>query len=419
MKEIKELSINVAAMPKAQTARKYEVFGDPGACFSLIVKNEDDHFYNFPENISYSTVVAPAFSATPVHSDPITIGENGVYSNTIVFPSISDDDRYQIIITPIKETFLAKSFSKETIYTSPYIYQYDDPVITFSLLHSSGAVVEPSDVTSTGLNSSVNQKVAANLSLNFPITLSSSNFVIARQPVASDFEFTTTKDTRTAGSGTSLELKNIEGLSVGMGVSGTGIASNSVITQIHTGYYDTNNSTSKKSIYIIPSVVEIVNGKSFVTSDKGGTVVISESSTFVADRTLTFTGKGTDHLQKFSGADLTISNFALTIDPVVTTTDAAVSNSTTIPITSTNGIKAADTVLMTGIGVTASSPHVDSVSDGVSVTVSSAQTIENGQTVTFTGSSRAATVTCDVLIKSYGTSDLTFKLNLDNILTVE
>ena len=61
MKEIKELSINVAAMPKAQTARKYEVLGDVGACFSLIVKNEDDHFYNFPQNISYSTVVAPAF----------------------------------------------------------------------------------------------------------------------------------------------------------------------------------------------------------------------------------------------------------------------------------------------------------------------------------------------------------------------
>lgn len=419
MKEIKELTIDLFAMPKAQTVKKYEVLGDEGACFSLIVKNEDEHFYNFPENISYTTVVAPAFSATPTQSDIFVIGESGVYNNAIVFPSISDDDRYQIIITPAKDTVLAKSFSKETIYTSPYIHQYDDPVITFSSLHSSSAVVEPSNTTTTGLNSSVNQKVAATLSLNLPITLSSSNFVIARQPVISDFEFTTTKDTRTAGSGTSLELKNIEGLSIGMEVSGTGIASGSVITQIHSGYYDANNSTSKKSIYIVPSAVEIINGKSFVASDKGGTVVIDKSSTFVADRTLTFTGKGTDHLQNFNGADLTISNLALTIDPVVTTTDAAVSNSTTIPITSTDGIKAADTVLMTGIGITASSPHVDTVNSGVSVVVSSAQTIENGQTVTFTGSSRSATVVYDVLVSSYGTSDLTFKLNLDNILTVQ
>jgi FAD/FMN-containing dehydrogenase len=74
---------------------------------------------------------------------------------------------------------------------------------------------------------------------------------------------------------------------------------------------------------------------------------------------------------------------------------------------------------MTGIGVTATSPHVDTVNAGVSVVVSSAQTIENGQTVTFTGSSRSASVTGNVLINSHGTSDVTLTLNLDNILTVE
>ena len=87
---------------------------------------------------------------------------------------------------------------------------------------------------------------------------------------------------------------------------------------------------------------------------------------------------------------------AVVIGAVKTTTDAAVSSSTTIPITSTNGIKAVDTVLMTGIGVTATSPHVDTVNAGVSVVVSAAQTIENGQTVTFTGSSRSATIPADI-----------------------
>ena len=107
----------------------------------------------------------------------------------------------------------------------------------------------------------------------------------------------------------------------------------------------------------------------------------------------------------------------LTIDPVVTTTDAAVSNSTTIPITSTNGIKAAESVIMSGIGV-AGTPHIDAVSAGVNVTASSAQTIESGQTVTFTGSSRSATITADVTVVEYGTDNLTLTLALDNILTV-
>ena len=55
---------------------------------------------------------------------------------------------------------------------------------------------------------------------------------------------------------------------------------------------------------------------------------------------------------------------------------------------------------------------------GVNITASSAQTIENGQTITFTGSSRSATITTDVVVKTYGDQNLTITLELDNILTV-
>ena len=113
----------------------------------------------------------------------------------------------------------------------------------------------------------------------------------------------------------------------------------------------------------------------------------------------------------------TISNFKVALSDVTTTTDAAVSNSTTIPITSTNGIKSAESVIISGIGIIGT-PHVDAVSAGVNVTASSAQTIENGQTVTFTGSSRNATITADIKVLQYGVDDLTLTLALDNILTV-
>ena len=419
MKNITELTIDNTPMSSRQISKEYFVYGDEGACFTLIVKNEDDHFYNFPNNVSYATAPTAAFAATPVQMDVATIGSSGVYTGSIVFPTVTDDDKYQITILPVKDTVLAKTFSPETTYTSPYIYQYIDSTITFSLLHSNAAVVEPSNVTSTGFSNKLSRNSNTSVSISWPITLSSSNFVIARQPVASDFEFTTTKDTLNAGSGTSLELKNIEGLSVGMGVSGTGIASGSVISEIHAGYLDAANSTSDNQLYNIPSAIEVVDGVDVIRQSKGGTVVIDKSSTFVADRTITFTGKGLNHLNKFNNSKLTITNLLLTIDPVTTTTDGAVSNSTTIPVTSTNGIKAADTVLMTGIGVTDSSPHVDSVSSGVSVTVSSNQTIETGQTVIFTGSSRSANVSFDVLINDYGKENFTLTLNLDNILTVE
>ena len=73
---------------------------------------------------------------------------------------------------------------------------------------------------------------------------------------------------------------------------------------------------------------------------------------------------------------------------------------------------------MTGIGVAAASPHVDAVSAGVNITASSAQTLENGQTMTFTGSSRSATITANITILEFGKDDITLTLALDNILTV-
>ena len=73
---------------------------------------------------------------------------------------------------------------------------------------------------------------------------------------------------------------------------------------------------------------------------------------------------------------------------------------------------------MSGIGVTAALPHVDTVNNNVSVVVSTNQTIENGQTMTFTGSSRSATITADLTIFDFGVDDITITLALDNILTV-
>ena len=204
-----------------------------------------------------------------------------------------------------------------------------------------------------------------------------------------------------------------------MAISGTGIAADSIVRKVIKGFKDYNKSSDIKDIYVIPKITEtneqgIVN----IVDSKAGTIIISNSSTWSSGLTLTFTGKGSDAAEEFNNTIFEMKNIVLTIDPVVTTTDVAVSASTTIPITSTDGIKAVEGVLMTGIGITDSSPHVDAISAGVNITASSAQTIENGQTVTFTGSSRAATIKLDVTVLEHGADDITLTLALDNILTV-
>lgn len=417
-------------MPSAKTIKQFSIIGDPGAMFTMTVINEDDHYYNFSEekNINGALKTALAFAATPATLPIKTLDSTGVYNGFIEFPAITDDDHYIITLQAIGETDLSKDISNNNVLVLPKIYKYKNTTITFSLSSagSSGSYNSlPSNVTFTGISSSLQNQTfnAVTKTINWDVSLSASQFVIARQPIITDFEFTTTKTTNSSsdstGEDTYIELTDITGISPRMGVSGTNIAANSVVKQVINGFKNYNKSSDLKDVYEVPKKTSVNEDNTISVIDgTEGTIIISNASSWASGQTLTFTGKGSANSNPFNNTSFKVDNFSLTIDPVVTTTDAAVDNSTTIPITSTNGIKAADTVLMTGIGVTASSPHVDAVSAGVNITASSAQTIENGQTVTFTGSSRNATITADVTVEEYGTDDITLTLALDNILTV-
>ena len=433
MKEIQNLDISTTPMRSAAKTRVFTVFGDPGAMFTMTVINEDDHYFNFSEDVDKNGKLktALAFSATPATLPIKTIDNSGFYSGSISFPAITDDDHYIITLQAVGETNLSKNISHNNVLVLPKIYKYKDTTVTFSLSSagSSGSYnTMPSNVTFTGVSSSSISIENTNIaqikkSIEWDVTLSTSQFVIARQPVESDFEITTTKTTASSsdstGEDTYIELTDISGLSIFMDVTGTNIAASSVIREIIPGFKNYGKSSELKEVYTIPQVVNTdLQGNTIVENSNAGTIIISNASSWASGQTLTFKGKGSSNSEEFNNTIFKVENFALTIDPVVTTTDAAVSNSTTIPITSTDGIKAADTVLMTGIGITDSTPHVDAISAGVNITASSAQTIENGQTVTFTGSSRSAKIKLDVTVLEYGDDDLTLTLALDNILTV-
>jgi len=430
MKEIKEFIINRDAMPSAKTSKPFTVIGDPGAMFTITVINEDIHYYNFSEekNVNGVLKTALAFSAVPATLEIKTLDSTGVYNSYIEFPAITDDDHYIITLQAVGETNLSKAISHNNVLVLPKIYKYKDTTVTFSLTSAgSDSTYDdyPSNVTFTGHSSSTPNNTFNSLtkSIEWDVTLGSSQFIIARQPIITDFEFTTTKTTSSSSDSTGedlyIELTDITGISPRMAVSGTNIAANSIVKQVIKGFKNYNKSSDLSVVYEVGQTTSTdEQGNVSIIDDNSGTIIISNSSSWSSGQTLTFTGKGSANSEPFNNTTFKVENFSLTIDPVVTTTDAAVSNSTTIPITSTNGIKAAETVLMTGIGITATSPHVDAISSGVNITASSAQTIENGQTVTFTGSSRSAKIKADVTVLEYGTDDITLTLALDNILTV-
>ena len=427
MKEINNFVIDSSSLTSAGGSRQYTVFGSPDAVFSIVVINEAGQLYNFPEKtvVSEDTdTIRPKgnFTSTPVGLFKQKLNKQGEYTSVIQFPP-STDEKYTVVLQaePGFDTSLSKSLSKNNVYHAAEIYQYQDTVLTFAVQSdgSSGTYTSNPPATqeqTTGFSTSVTSlKFNRKVNISWSVALGSSQFVIARQPEINDFFFVTTKLTSNDNSGREIQMADISGLSVGMAVSGSGIAAGSIIKKIIPGYKDENKSTATNHVYSIPKALNSENNA--MIDSPGGTIFMNNSSTWGAGATLTFKGFGSAHAEASNNTKFSVSNLAVTIDPVVTTTDSAVSSSTTIPITSTNGIKAAEGVIMSGIGVTGT-PHVDAVSAGVNVTASSAQTIENGQTVTFTGSSRNATVTADIVVEKFGKDNLTIYLELDNILTV-
>ena len=71
MKYINTFNINSSPIAGNGESRSYRVTGDENAVFSMIVLNEDGHYYNFPENTIASAeenIATPSgsFLATPV-----------------------------------------------------------------------------------------------------------------------------------------------------------------------------------------------------------------------------------------------------------------------------------------------------------------------------------------------------------------
>jgi len=345
MKEIKEIIINQAPIDASVQSREYIIKGDPGAVFSITITNEDNHYYNFPENTiiqnsDTETRPAPAFSATTTRLKPVTLDSSGVYSNVVSFPAVTDNDKYVFTIYPEMhyDTKLSDSMG-EGSYIFAQIEQLIDTSITFS--HSSFTEDAGDERYGTyaasyivkGADTRTGDVSSKTLSISWALSLSSHAFEVLKQPDQNDFYFTTTKDTATTGTGKNLELKDISGLSVGMEVIGTGIAGGaeiSTITAINKGYYNAGKSTVAFPVYDIAKIVDSTDVNNPILVDHpGGTLELAASNnTFVADRTLTFKGYGPVASKTFNNTNFSISNFKITLDDTTTTINDTNANGT-------------------------------------------------------------------------------------------
>ena len=134
-------------------------------------------------------------------------------------------------------------------------------------------------------------------------------------------------------------------------------------------------------------------------------------------------GYGTTEVKRLTGYDVEFSDLRATLTEISTTTTAAVSARTSVPITNRAGIM--DNIsTVTGIGID-SSVRVPKVTSGAgsvtgagTIVLTNAQTLEDGITLTFPGAGSVATITGNVKVNKVGNEDVSLRFDIEKFLTM-
>ena len=451
-KKITNFEIDTSNIPQIGGTRNFTVYGEDGAGFYLVVKNEDPKWDNFTTNTFQS-------AETNLKAEASVAG----YTGTIFFPQVSDADQYEIyLITDISldsehERFVPafdesgaidinRSFGSNSNFLSRRIYQTLDSVLTITPSElSSDAGFNSMTVTSDTITTSIDGSAPA---IDFKIVATAANgsaFKIDRQPTPSDFYFsvdrtlTTFFRTGLAGSGTNsrfgFNCTNIALLEEGMSVTGTNVTANTIISskedivtsQAGTDQENTIVLKSKKGLRRTGATSISYDSTTKVrTVTTAGEVIFDKPQVDALQLgTVTFSGYGTDQINRLTGWDISITDLKAEILPanrVSTTTTSAVSNSTSVPITNAFGIMD-DVSTVSSVNIIGDSPTVTAIgsynvssANTATLTLSSAQTLESGETLNFDGAAGRITITGKIRTNKAGAA-ATINIDVSRFIT--
>lgn len=483
MKLIKKITIDTSDMPKEGPTRSFFIQGDVGAVFSVYITNEVHeetttnkgavgHFYDFESQ----QFVASGFKGLLQAS----IGNTGTASGKIKFPTISDNDHYNIYLRAEShfETELSPALSSnKIIYKVPNIntetnddgslkypssiYQYTDTTVTIAVLSYNTSIVEPSSTTyvsSRGVVASRSGNIedatpSNRKAVSFAISTSAAdkNLSILKQPTVNDFYITKESGTvhidsapaDTAATGfliyNYIDVNSVEGLDVGYELVSAVNSSGSAIEPIEAGFYKIVAIKSHEELF---SLGEKYANNLFplgVTS-KVFRIFFNTTSSFPSteqNSVLTFRGYGPSSSFTTYGTKFTLNNLVnalplvnnvdtgkVTEFNVTTKTNGAWTSGTNITLDSTAGIKAGNTIYAKGLGLDGSGDPITVASVSSSTVIVASAAHDSGYSITddtqmyFAGSAATATISGDIDFTAISDTNFTLTLDLDKILTL-
>jgi len=176
---------------------------------------------------------------------------------------------------------------------------------------------------------------------------------------------------------------------------------------------------TQKAVDTLGKKPTIVNG--LVTVQEGMIVFSKQQVLALAGDTLKLGGYGESEIFRVYGWDVKFTDLKVALKPRTTTTSGVVSNSTTIGVADREGV-INNVSRLSGIGINTKlgKPLITAggSADGAgNFTVDSAQTLENGITLTIENTGTVATISGNIEVIKAGTSDRTLRFDVEKLLS--
>jgi len=169
--------------------------------------------------------------------------------------------------------------------------------------------------------------------------------------------------------------------------------------------------------------ITAMDRRGVVTAQAGNiTFNTQQADALKSDSNVRIFGYGAKKIKDLTGIDVSISNVVVTPTQISTTTAATTSASQTITLAEVANVSSLSQIRGIGINPAVASPTIKNktaLSGEADITVSSAQTIETGQTLFFDNASNVMTITGEIEVTNMGISDTTLYFDLEKFLIVK
>tara|TARA_R110002012_G_scaffold36334_5_gene102759 strand:- start:8217 stop:9587 length:1371 start_codon:yes stop_codon:yes gene_type:complete len=449
LKTITSFELNTDNIPQQGEVRSFSVYGEAGAGFYLTIKNEDPSWYNFETGKFQSSEINLQGVASP-----------SGYQGIINFPQVSDADQYEvylitdqslnskhaasvIIFDENGDIDVNASTGSNSNFLRKRILQTLDATLTLQAIdQSSGAgfasLSFANDTVVTSIDGSSPKRA-------FTITATAANgnaFKIDRQPRSDDFftkltanmgeHFRTGLDGEGADARFGWEVTNVVGIEEGMFASGTNITANTIVASGSNTVVQSAGTAEETTITLKTVSAKKLTGKVITTVDSTTKIKTSTATGLIvfnkgqadalAEDAVTFTGYGEDKINRMVNWDVYISDLQATITKPTTTVTS--SSGTSLGVTSARGIMDdVSTVSSINIDSSSDNPTVtaigsydESSAQTATLTLSSSQSLETSEVLTFDGAGQVLTITGDIQVNN-ASSSVTIFLDISRFIT--